>query len=97
MKTFILLTLACIGSITGDFYCKDHSILAIASYWSATVIFVLLIQHSGLIYSTFMWGIITTVACLLIGFYKYHETFNAVQAVGCGFAFVAVILLQWET
>lgn len=88
--------MACIGTIVGDFYCKDHGCVAVGAYMFASVIFVLLAQNSGLIYSTFMWGIITTIATLIIGFYKYHESFNLVQSVGCGFAFVALILLQWE-
>jgi multidrug transporter EmrE-like cation transporter len=91
----VLLSLACLCTILGDYFCKDHSILAMILYMCATVWFVLLTRLSGLVYTTLIWGAITTLAMFAIGYFKYHETFSATQWVGCGMAAVAIILIQW--
>lgn len=87
--------------VAGDYFAKKWSIDRTTSFfWLSVILYAIASQlylptllKEGLVVTSILWTVISSVGFIFIGIYFFQEHLTVVQWVGVGFGFIAVCLL----
>lgn len=98
----ILILLAASSTIMGDFFGKYWSlhpgrqiffILALLGYLGSGLLYTPVLLKQGLVISSILWSVLTTVGFITIGVIVFHESLNLWQTIGVTLGIVSLLIL----
>lgn len=100
---WLLVILSSMAVIWGDYFAKYWStnqktifyLLGILGYFLAGFFYIPSLLKEGLIITSVLWQVITTVGLLVIGVAIFHETLTALQWAGVGLGIASVTVLAF--
>jgi multidrug transporter EmrE-like cation transporter len=102
IPVIILLILSSISVTTGDFFAKYWSlksrpifyVLAIIGYIGSAVFYIPTVKRQGLVVTSLVWALLSTLGLLAIGLLYFKETLTPLQKVGVVLATIALLILE---
>ncbi len=102
LPLIVLILLSASSVVFGDYLAKSWSISqrnflfvgAFVAYGLSSVFYIPTLLREGLIITSLLWVIISTLGFLLIGLILFREHLTMGQWVGVGFGIVALIILS---
>lgn len=99
---WILLVLSSASVITGDFFAKYWStkektlflVIALLGYLFSGVFYIPVLKREGLVISSMIWVLLSTIGFIVIGVVLFKETLTPMQIAGIAAGTVALILLN---
>lgn len=98
----ILITLAALTTVAGDYFGKLRSVnLSPWAFWAGFILYAVTaffyfptLLREGLIVTAILWTVLSTVGFFLVGYYIFGEELSTLQWLGVGFGVVAIFLLN---
>ncbi len=102
LPVWLLLGLSAAGVITGDYFAKYWSVnqrllfvvLAVAGYAVSSLFYIPTLLREGLIITSVIWVVLSTIGFLFIGLVLFHETLTAIQWLGAGLGIASLLILS---
>jgi multidrug transporter EmrE-like cation transporter len=101
LPVFSLLLLSALGVISGDYFAKYWSVeqrgwmyaLAIVGYALSAVFYIPTLLREGLVVTSVVWVVLSTIGFLVVGILIFHETLTPLQWVGVGLGIASLLIL----
>jgi multidrug transporter EmrE-like cation transporter len=103
IPVIVLLIISSLGVIMGDFFAKYWSVhqraifyvIAIVGYLCSSIFYIPTLLRQGLVVTSIIWSLISTIGFLFIGLVIFKETLTLVQMIGVGFGVISLVILAF--
>ena len=101
LPAIVLVSLAAVSVIIGDFFAKYWSlnqknifyILTLIFYLGSGVLYVPSLLKEGLVITSIIWVLISTIGLLLVGIVIFKEQLSFIQVIGVTLGIIALLIL----
>jgi multidrug transporter EmrE-like cation transporter len=99
----ILLMLSATSVVSGDYFAKLWSVnrsgtilaLALVAYACSGIFYTPTLVRNGLVVTSLIWSLVSTVGFLVIGFAIFKENLTLAQGIGVAFGVVSLVVLAF--
>lgn len=101
LPIYALLALSAGGVVVGDYFVKKWSIdqknifllLTFIGYFTSSFFYIPTLLKEGLVITSVLWVLFSTIGFLFIGIIVFKETLNPTQITGVVLGVIAILLL----
>lgn len=104
IPALVLLVLSALSVTTGDFFAKYWStntrglfyFLALLGYIGSGVFYIPTLLKEGLIITSVIWSVLSTVGFLLVGLVIFKESLTAMETLGTILGVASLVVLSFS-
>lgn len=104
LPPLVLVILAAVSVIAGDLFAKYWSIntkntfylLAVLFYIGSAIFYIPSLLNEGLVLTSMLWSLVSTVGLVVIGVVIFKETLSSVQIAGLVFGIISLAILSFS-
>ena len=104
LPPLLLVSLAAFSVVVGDLFAKYWSlhtkntfyILAVVFYIGSAILYIPSLLSEGLIITSILWTLISTIGLLLVGVVIFKETVSFTQTIGLILGVISLVILSFN-
>ena len=104
LPPLLLVSIAALSVIIGDLFAKYWSlntknifyVLAVLFYIGSAIFYIPSLLTKGLVITSVLWTLISTVGLLLVGIFIFKEHISSLEVVGLFFGIISLMILSFS-